>query len=92
VAEPARKPEPQSSDATGSIKVRVLKFISPQDAPGLNVTSSVTGTSKEHPTKHRVEFIPRLRHFKITYCPPNEPERVAYIHESRQMYWEPAEG
>lgn len=72
------------------IKIRLLRFVSPQDGAGLNVASSVTASDVAGRSRHTIEWLPWLRSYRITFTPPgNEPVIVGLIHEHRVMYAEP---
>ena len=63
--------------------VRVIRFVSPQDGPGINVTSTLTASHV-----HVLEHLPWMRAFRITYRPQEGAPRAAYVPEHRVSFWE----
>lgn len=81
-----------SKDTREPVRVRMVKFQSPQDGPGLSVASSCTSSEQSNKSRHTIVWMPWLRHFKITFQPPgNEPSISGFIHETRVAYWEEIE-
>lgn len=73
-----------------AINVRMLKFASPQDGPGLSVASSCTASTQENARRHRIEYHPWMRAFLVEYqAPGDSPPTRGYIPEHRVSYWEP---
>lgn len=87
------KPEPASPYQTREpIRVRVLRFREPMDAPGLSVASSCSAKDPAGGTRHSILYIPWMRHFELTFHPGgDEKPRVAFIWEGAVKSWEPAE-
>jgi hypothetical protein len=89
----SNKPETASPyQAREPIRVRVLRFREPMDAPGLSVASSCTAQDPSNGKRHGILYLPWLRHFELTFHPGGgEKPRVSFVHESMVRSWEPAE-
>lgn len=74
-------------DPREPIPVKLVRFIAPTDAPGLSVASSCTASDQRNRSRHSITYLPQIRHFELTYHPPDGEAQVAYIHESRVMSW-----
>jgi hypothetical protein len=70
-----------------AIRVRSVTFAGPQDGPGFGVKSALSPSDK----RHTIEYLPVMRHFRITWRPDEGKALVGYIPECRVMYWLPAE-
>lgn len=75
------------------IPVRVLRLDRNVQLPGIPVTDVITATAKPGPGRRewRIEYIPQIRHHRITYFPHdarNEPE-VVFVPESHVTSWTP---
>jgi hypothetical protein len=81
------------SDGRKPIPVRVMRFNIPMDALGLSVASSVSDReTKSAASKHRLQYLPWMRHFRLEFSPGNgKPEQISLIHESHVKSWDPAE-
>jgi hypothetical protein len=77
----ARAPGPQPEP----IRVACVRFISPMDAAGLSVASSVSSKGRM-----LVSYLPWMRHFLIEFTPGDGPVRKSYIHECNAKSWDPA--
>ena len=55
------------------------------------MSSSIKSKEREPNSRHTIEFLPWLRHFRITYTPhgENPTTEVFMIHETRPKKWEP---
>jgi hypothetical protein len=76
--------------ASDSIPVLTLRFAQPQDGPGFGVRSSLSSRLKERASHWTIDFVPRVRAFRIAYDRDGVSE-VAYIPETRVAVWHPAE-
>lgn len=87
------KPEPSSPyQAREPIRVRVLRFREPMDAPGLSVASSCSAADPTNGKRHSILYLPWLRHFELTFHPGGgEKDRVAFVSEGMVKSWEPIE-
>ena len=76
-----------------TIPVGLIVFVSPQDAPGASVKSSLTNrrhtsSNASKTSKHEMEFVPALQHFRLAwYQGAGAPPEVAMIPVHRAQYW-----
>ncbi len=82
--------KPDALTAGGkSIPVRVLRFREPMDIPGKNVATSVTTSTQANVSRWDIEYLPHLRHHRVTYQPLDGAPQVLMLHETT-CSWEPA--
>lgn len=79
-------------DVPKGIPVRIVRFVN----KGMQVKGMQSGDvlkAQKYPDgrEHLIEYIPQIRHHKITYNDPNYPDRsgVTMVHETRVDGWEP---
>lgn len=73
-----------------SIPVKTLWFRVSTDVPGKSGASSVTTSPDARPGQRwEVEFLPHMRHHRVTWYSPDGESVARMIHES-QCTWEPA--
>ncbi len=102
VTEPAKVPSASSPEPMKTIAVRMIWFKSPTDLPKKSaceaMISSVRSQVLDADGKRigrnghawLVEFIPQIRHHRITYYPADDaPEQSRYVHESCVKGWDP---
>jgi hypothetical protein len=73
--------------------VATLRFVKPTQVPGMAVTPTLQSHTAKNKRRWDIEFIPQIRHFKITYTPP-EPGgavRTLMVQETRVDTWDPAQ-
>lgn len=81
-------PSPKTAVPNGGkdpIDVRVLRFVMPMDACGLNVASACTAGKK-----HAIQYLPWMRHFRIEWTREPGLVEVSMVHETHAKSWEPA--
>lgn len=62
------------------------------DAVGLSVASSASTRDPSSSRRHVIEFLPWLRHFRLTFYPGGEATPlIGFIHETQVKSWEPIE-
>lgn len=72
------------------IDVAILRFAVAIDGAGLAVASGVSAFRDGRPTRHRIQFLPWLRHFRIEYDRGDgQPALVSMIHEGNVKSWDP---
>jgi hypothetical protein len=70
--------------------VRTLQFVSPTSGPGFSVASSLSSVKEDRATRHRIEYMPWVRAFRVIYK-TDESTVTAYIPEHRVSCWYPVE-
>jgi hypothetical protein len=74
-----KQPEP--------IRVKRLIFGKNQiDVPGQSFVGGLDVTVHKH---YAIEFLPWIRHHRVTWSPPNKETIVRYVHETAVHAWEP---
>jgi hypothetical protein len=69
-----------------------MKFAGPTDVPGADVLMSLKSYAQAAPRAHHViQYMPAIRHHKITYYQPEKEPRVGFVHESQVRSWERGE-
>lgn len=75
------------------IPVAILYFEKPTDIPGKHGASSVTSGRSPNGSGWDVEFLPWLRHHRVTFHPHGkEPAVVRMVSTERAPYWDPPKG
>jgi hypothetical protein len=78
-------------DLPQGIPVAVMRFLKGTQVPGVATTTELKSHTAGNRRKWDIEFIPQVRHFKITYTPPDVGEpKVMMVHETRVDTWDPA--
>jgi hypothetical protein len=89
-----KKPAPPSplAELPRGISVLELKFNKIIQVPGHQSTDTCSAKKLPNGCYWEIEFIPQIRHHKITYVDPSRKERCStkFVHESRVDTWEPA--
>ena len=74
-------------DPREPIPVKLLRFGQPMDAPGLSVASSCSASDQRNKSRHSITYWPQIRHFEVTFHPPEGEPQTALIHETRVLSW-----
>lgn len=83
------KPRAQLEMPPG-IPVAVLRFLKPTQYPGHAVSPIVKTELAKNRRRWEVEFIPQIRHFKISYfAPDTDKVEIVMLHETRVDNWDP---
>jgi hypothetical protein len=92
-APPARRPAPpQPANIPAGIPVRRLNLVRPMQVPGYPATQAVETRELANGERWEIEFIPQLRHHRITHWPAQlaKPVKTEYLHEQHVVTWEAA--
>ncbi|HVJ93289.1 MAG TPA: hypothetical protein VM580_25990 [Labilithrix sp.] len=82
-----KKPAPSTNNKPEPIRVKRILFHSKQiEVPGVSYVGGLTVTEQKHYT---IEFMPWLRHHRITWTPPGKEPVVRMVHETHVSTWEP---
>lgn len=93
------KPEPAPSkaslvvDSMQSIPVAFVRFGRPFQVPGRQVDEAMKAETHANGRSWSLEYIPQIRHHKITFVDPHRDggvAKIAFIHETHVLAWEPA--
>jgi hypothetical protein len=84
---------PVVTDAPRGIMVKLMRFTSASfQVPGYSSTDSISARREPDGRTWEIEYIPAMRHHRITYRDPNRnggETIVGYVHETHVRSWEP---
>lgn len=82
---------PQVPDLPKGIPVFVLRTTKQMQLPGYDWTDTVKTQTVNNGCSWEIEFIPQIRHIRISYTDPSRQDRckTAFVHESQIVSWEP---
>jgi len=82
----------QQSNRPEPIAVKQIRFVGHVDIPGKNQTQSVTADPAKPKHQHHwtIEFMPWLRHHRVTWHGPGGESAVRMVPEAHVSTWEPA--
>lgn len=80
-----------AQDVPRGMPVKLLRFVSSIQVPGHSVTNVVSAIKQPNGAYWEVDYIPQMRHHRITYCDPNRKKLdTVFVPESQVQSWEPA--
>lgn len=91
-------PDTQSNPASRTelprgIPVALLRFVRPLQVPGQQSGDSVKAETLANGRRWEIEFIPQMRHHKITFFDAERQKDgpdVGFVHEVHVLSWKPA--
>jgi len=81
------------ADLPRGIPVAVLRFSRPLQVPGRQSDDTLKSEKVANGRTWEIEYIPQIRHHKITYSDPDRQKdgpKIGFVHESVVLSWEPA--
>lgn len=78
-------------DIPRGIPVAFARFAKPLQVPGHQSADGVRSEKLANEREWIVEYIPQIRHHKITYLDParSKEPKVGFVHETHVVAWEP---
>lgn len=91
-SEPAKAPKPAPSPTaeTKSIAIKKITFCDATSIPGQAAATTIRGdVTQANVARYTIEWLPAMRHVKVTYLAVNAAPQVVMVHETRVSAWEP---
>lgn len=84
---------PKTFDVPRGIPVKLLRLHRAMQVPGKQADDVVAAGVMPNGRSWEIEFIPQMRHHKITFTDPGRQKdgpEVGYVHETNVLTWWPA--